>query len=155
MLKIGVESGNQEVLDDLQKGIDLETASLSLKNIKNAGIGTYLYFLFGTPSEGPLEARDTLDFVRKHSRVIDFLNLAVFNMPTNCPGIERFNLQKMREEDLSLYSNFEHPEGWNRDKVRSFIENEFKPDRAIRGIIHRNPPFFTSNHAAFFLREGN
>ncbi len=151
MLKIGIESGDQGVLDNLQKGIDLETASVSLHNIKRAGIGTYLYFLFGTPAEGRSEAIHTLDFVQKHSRVIDFLNLAIFNMPTNGPGIERFNVQKIYEGDLSLYSNFEHPKGWNRDKVRSFVESEFKTDPAVRSIIQRNPPFFTSNHAAFFL----
>jgi hypothetical protein len=152
MLKIGIESGDQGVLDDLQKGIDLDTVSVSLKNIKNAGIGTYLYFLFGTPSEGPLEAGHTLDFVKRHSNAIDFLNLAIFNMPANDPGVGRFNAHKTYEGDLSLYSNFEHPKGWNRDKVRSFMDNEFKTEPAIRNIIRRNPPFFTSNHAAFFLK---
>jgi|WetSurMetagenome_2_1015567.scaffolds.fasta_scaffold07284_4 radical SAM superfamily enzyme YgiQ (UPF0313 family) len=151
MLKIGIESGDQGVLDNLQKGIDLETVSVSLKNIKNAGIGTYLYFLFGTPSEGPVEARHTLDFVKRHGNAIDFLNLAIFNMPTNDPGAERFNAHQIYEGDLSLYSNFEHPKGWSRDKVRSFVNNEFRMEPVIRNIIRRNPPFFTSNHAALFL----
>jgi radical SAM superfamily enzyme YgiQ (UPF0313 family) len=153
MLKIGIESGDQRVLDDLQKGIDLETASLALKNIKNAGIGTYLYFLFGTPPEGPSEARHTLDFVKKHSNVIDFLNLAIFNMPAHGPDVEKYNTSKFYEGDLSLYSGFEHPKGWNRNKVRTFLDNEFKRDPAIRNIIQRDPPFFTSNHAAFFLND--
>ena len=151
MLKIGVESGDQRVLDDLQKGIDLETVSLALKNIKNAGIGTYLYFLFGTPPEGPMEARHTLDFVKRHSHEIDFLNLAIFNMPLHGPDGERVRGQEFYEGDLSLYTNFEHPKGWNRNKVRAFMDNEFKADPAIRSIIRRNPPFFTSNHAPFFL----
>jgi hypothetical protein len=155
MLKIGIESGDQGVLDDLQKGIDLETASVSLKNIKNAGIGTYLYFLFGTPPEGPSEARHTLDFVKRHSHAIDFLNLAIFNMPAHGPDVGRFNAHKFYEGDLSLYSKFEHPKGWNRDKARSFIDNEFKMDPAIKNIIRRNPPFFTSNHAAFFLNSSD
>jgi radical SAM superfamily enzyme YgiQ (UPF0313 family) len=153
MLKIGIESGDQGVLDDLRKGIDLGTASLSLKNLKNAGIGTYLYFLFGTPSEGPTEARHTLDFVKRHSGVIDFMNLAIFNMPTHGLDAERFNLRDIYEGDLSLYSNFEHPKGWNRHRVRSFVEDEFKTEPAIRNIVRRNPPFFASNHAAFFLKD--
>ncbi len=152
LLKIGIESGDQRVLDDLQKGIDLETVSVSLKNIKNAGIGTYLYFLFGTPPEGPLEARHTMDFVKRHSNAIDFLNLAIFNMPAHGPDVERLNAHKFYEGDLSLYSSIEHPKGWNRDKVRFFMDNEFKTDPAIKNIIRRNPPFFTSNHAAFFLK---
>jgi hypothetical protein len=153
MLKIGIESGSQRVLDDLQKGVDLETASLALNNIKNAGIGTYLYFLFGTPPEGPLEAKQTLDFVNKHANTIDFLNLAIFNLPAHGPDVEKYQISKFYEGDLSLYSGFEHPRGWNRDKVRFFLENEFKRDPKIRNIIQRDPPFFTSNHAAFFLND--
>ena len=51
MLKLGVESGDQAVLDRMQKGIDLQTASLALKTLKRAGIASYVYLLFGTPGE--------------------------------------------------------------------------------------------------------
>ena len=148
-----VESGDQGVLDQLNKGINLETVSIALKNLKEAGIGTYLYFLFGTPPEGPSEAEKTTDFVRKHHDMIDFINLAIFNMPVNGPDAGRYNTEKFYEGDLSLYSDFEHPKGWNRGKVRAFLDNEFKKAPDIREIIRRTPPFFTSNHAAFFLKE--
>jgi hypothetical protein len=151
MLKIGIESGDQAVLDHLHKGIDLESASLSLRNIKKAGIGTYLYFLFGTPPEDYPAAKRTLEFVKKHHNEIDFMNLAIFNMPLHGPDADNLVTNKFYEGDLSLYSNFEHPKGWNRDLVRNFLENEFKRDPAVRTILMRNPPFFTSNHAAFFL----
>jgi len=151
MLKIGIESGDQAVLDRLQKGVDLESVSISLKNIKMAGIGTYLYFLFGTPPEGPLEAMNTLDFVKRHNKEIDFLNLAIFNMPIHGPDAEKYDTSEFYEGDLSLYSSFRHPKGWGRGVVRAFLDNEFKKDPAIRAIVKRNPPFFTSNHAAFFM----
>ncbi|MGD9159028.1 MAG: hypothetical protein PVG39_11520 [Desulfobacteraceae bacterium] len=151
MLKIGVESGDQGVLDALNKGIDLTTVSIALKNLRDAGIGTYLYFLFGTPPEGPSEAKHTLDFVKKHLDMIDFMNLAIFNMPCNGPDAERYNTDKFYEGDLSLYSSFEHPKGWNRGNVRTFLDNEFKKAPGIREIVRRTPPFFTSNHAPFFV----
>ena len=150
MLKIGVESGDQGVLNALNKGIDLTTVSIALKNLKNAGIGTYLYFLFGTPPEGPSEAMHTMDFVKKHHTLIDFMNLAIFNMPVNSPDSNKYNTDKFYEGDLSLYSSFEHPGGWDRGRVRTFLDNEFKKDPAIREIVKRTPPIFTSNHAAFF-----
>jgi hypothetical protein len=153
MLKIGIESGNQEVLNQLHKGINLEAASLSLKSIKKAGIGTCLYFLFGTPPEGYREAMCTMDFVKRHHNEIDFMNLAIFNMPLYGPDVSNLVTSKFYEGDLSLYSNFEHPKGWNRNAVRAFLDNEFKKDPAIRSIVMRNPPFFTSNHAAFFLKK--
>jgi len=151
MLKIGIESGDQGVLDQLQKGISLETASVSLKNIKKAGIGTYLYFLFGTPPEGLSEADRTMEFVKRYNEEIDFLNLAIFNMPLHGPDAEKYDRSEFYEGDLSLYSNFKHPKGWNRDKVRAFLDSKFKKDYSIRKIIRKNPPFFTSNHAAIFL----
>jgi len=72
MLKLGLESGDQGVLDAMQKGINLEEASLALKTLKKAGIATYIYLLFGTPPESLTEARKTLDFVAKHHEQIDF-----------------------------------------------------------------------------------
>ncbi len=51
MLKLGLESGDQGVLDGMQKGIDIETASQALKTLKKAGIAAYVYLLFGTPWE--------------------------------------------------------------------------------------------------------
>jgi len=152
MLKIGIESGDQGVLDGLQKGVDLEAVSLALKNIKASGIGTYLYFLFGTPPEGPLEARNTLGFVKRHHEEIDFLNLAIFNMPVHGPDAERYDTMEFYEGDLSFYSGFRHPKGWDRGIVRAFLDDEFRKDPAIRAIIKRTPPFFTSNHAPFFMQ---
>ena len=61
MLKIGLESGDQGVLDALDKGIILTEASMALKNLSDAGIGTYIYLLFGTPSETTSGYSRTID----------------------------------------------------------------------------------------------
>jgi len=152
MLKLGLESGDQGVIDSEGKGIDLAVASRALASLKKAGIGTYVYLLFGTPSESEDEARNTLDFTVRHSRFIDFLNLAIFNMPVNSPDAERFATSLHYEGDLSLYTGFSHPRGWNRQKVRRFLESEFKKHPAISRILLNEPPIFTSNHAVFFVR---
>ncbi len=150
MLKLGMESGDQAVLDAMQKGVDLEEASSALKTIKKAGIATFVYLLFGTPPETLAEARKTLDFVAKHHEEIDFLNLAIFNLPVYGPDTESLETRIFYEGDLSLYVDFEHPRGWNRKRVRQFLDKEFKRHRAIAPILRRDPPVFTSNHAAFF-----
>lgn len=51
------------------------------------------------------------------------------------------------------YRNFAHPRGWNRPQVRQFIDKEFRRHPSIAEIIRRDPPFFTSNHGAFFARR--
>jgi radical SAM superfamily enzyme YgiQ (UPF0313 family) len=150
MLKLGLESGDQTVLDDLQKGINLEEASSALKNLKKAGIATYVYLLFGTPPEGLIEARRTLEFVVKHHDCIGFLNLAIFNMPIYGPEAQQMKTKTFYEGDLSLYTSFDHLKGWSRQLIRQFLDKEFKRHPAIASILRRDPPVFTSNHAPFF-----
>jgi radical SAM superfamily enzyme YgiQ (UPF0313 family) len=153
MLKLGLESGDQTVLDSLQKGIHLEEASSALKNLEKAGIATYVYLLFGTPPEGLIEARRTLEFVVKHHECIGFLNLAIFNMPIHGPETRKMETKSFYEGDLSLYASFDHPKGWSRRLIRQFLDKEFKRHPAIAPILRRDPPVFTSNHAPFFVMD--
>ena len=153
MLKLGIESGDQEVLDQLNKGIDLPTASAVLKTLKRAGIATYCYFLFGTPPETQKCATKTLDFVCQHHECIDFLNLAIFNLPSQSIEAQSLATHNFYEGDLSLYKNFQHPLGWQRPAVRNFLEKTFKKHPTVALILRRTPEFFTSNHALFFVCE--
>jgi hypothetical protein len=152
MLQLGVESGDQDVLDDMGKGFDLETASSALKNLRKAGIATYVYLLFGTPSETFEKARKTLDFAVQHSDQIHFLNLAIFNLPTYGPDAQKLQTGDFYEGDLSLYRSFPHPRGWDRHLVRGFLSREFKKHPAIAPILRKTPPIFTSNHAPFLVK---
>ena len=151
MLKLGLESGDQTVLDSLQKGTNLEGISSALRNLKKAGIATYIYLLFGTPLESLIEARRTLEFVVKHHDCIGFLNLAIFNMPIHSLETRQMETKFFYEGDLSLYANFNHPKGWSRQFIRQFLDKEFKRHPAISAILRRDPPVFTSNHAPFFI----
>lgn len=152
MLKLGIESGSQEVLDKMQKGTRLEEISVTLKNLAKAGIGTYVYLLFGTPQEEYSQAQQTLEFTAKHAEYINFLNLAIFNMPLSSCIHGEYESDAFDEGDLALYRNFVHPTGWDRKHVRRFLSKEFKRNKNIKEIIKNDPPSFTSNHAPFFCR---
>jgi radical SAM superfamily enzyme YgiQ (UPF0313 family) len=131
------------------KGIDLETASQVLKNLRETGIAVYCYLLFGTPGETQIEAQRTRDFVARHHQEISFLNLAIFNMPLFGDEAQEYGDQPFFEGDLSLYTAFRHPGSWDRRQVRRFLESEFKRHPAIAAIVRNDPPFFSSNHAPF------
>jgi len=150
MLKMGLESGDQEVLDRLGKGIDLATAARALRNLKAAGIATYVYLLFGTPAEDLAAARRTLAYVEANAAGIDFLNIALFNMPAFAAAASGLATRPFSAGDLSLYEDFAHPRGWNRREVRRFIDGEVKRSPGIAAILSRTPPAFTSNHAPLF-----
>ncbi|WP_319523667.1 radical SAM protein [Breoghania sp.] len=150
MLKLGVESGDQAVLDALSKGIDIAMASRALSALHRAGIATYVYLLFGTPAEDEAAARRTLAFTRDHAECIDFLNLAIFNLPAHGSEADTLETADFYAGDLSLYREFVHPKGWDRSRVRPFLSKAFKKQPAIQAILNNDPPFFTSNHAPFF-----
>ncbi|HSW62580.1 MAG TPA: hypothetical protein VLH56_04590 [Dissulfurispiraceae bacterium] len=150
MLKLGIESGDQSVLDALSKGINVEMASKALRSLRNAGIATYVYLLFGTPAEALPEARKTLEFTERNADAISFLNLAIFNMPVGTSDAEKYGTAAFYEGDLSLYTDFEHPAGWGRRQVRLFLDGEFRRIQAVSAILKKQPSYFTSNHAPFF-----
>ncbi len=152
MLKLGLESGNQAVLDTMHKGINLDLAAGTLKALQGAGIASYVYLLFGTPAESKVEARHTLDFIANHADGVTFLNLAIFNMPICSPEASTLEVSGFNEGDLSLYTDFVHPQGWNRTDVRRFLDREFRRHPAVASILRRDPPYFTSNHAPFFTK---
>nr|WP_320050987.1 radical SAM protein [uncultured Desulfuromonas sp.] len=151
MIKLGVESGDNQVLECMDKGVTVELTERVLASLKQAGIATYIYLLFGTPTENRTAAEVTRDFICRNHDAIGFLNLAIFNLPTNSPDAQRLKLRPFYQGDLSLYSDFEHPQGWNRGEVRRFIDKQIKKEPVIATILRRDPPQFTSNHAAFFI----
>jgi len=150
LLKLGLESGSQTVLDAMTKGIRLELVARVLASLQAAGIATYVYLLFGTPSESLAEARQTLEFTVRFREAITFLNLAIFNMPRTSSEAAALPGAGFSEGDLSLYRDFTHPRGWDRRSVRTFLDREFKRQPPIAHILRRDPPLFTSNHAPFF-----
>jgi hypothetical protein len=153
MLQLGLESGDQRVLDALGKGTRLEEIETALGNLAASSIGVYLYVLFGTPAEDRGAALRTRDFIAAHAAEIDFLNVAIFNLPVSSPEAPGLETSAFYEGELSLYSDFRHPAGWDRSAVRDFLERDFGAVPAIRGIAKRTPPVFTSSHAPFFLQS--
>ncbi len=152
MLLLGLESGDQQVLDQMNKGIDLTIVTKSLENLCKAGISTFVYLLFGTPQEDLNSARKTREFVIKHSECIDFLNLAIFNCPVNSSYAQDLPSNLFYDGDLSMYVEFNHPLGWNRPQIRAFLDKEFKRQPDIARMIRNTPQIFTSNHASFFTK---
>ncbi len=153
MLKIGLESGDDAVLEGMQKGVNAEQAGLALQALAAAKVATYIYLLFGTPWEDEAAALRTLAFVNKHTKAITFINPAIFNLPLNAMSDAKLELKSFYTGDLQLYSDFSHPLGWGRKEVRHFLDRTFKRDPAAAAILRRTPPCFTSNHAAFFAES--
>lgn len=152
MLQLGLESGDQDVLDAMAKGTRIDEISEALGLLSKASIGVYLYVLFGTPAEDRAAAMRTRDFIVRNSSAIRFLNVAVFNLPAASPDARSLRTRSFYDGDLSLYREFRHPSGWDRRAIRDFLVRDFEAHPDIRAILRRTPPIFTSSHAPFFLQ---
>jgi radical SAM superfamily enzyme YgiQ (UPF0313 family) len=145
LLQLGLESGSQAALDRLRKGTRLADAAVILANLRRAGIATYVYVLLGAPGETVDEAEQTLHFLEENAASIDFLNLAIMNLPRQAAGDEL-----PEDAALGFYQESLPSPGWDRQAVRRFLQQRLLGSPAIRAIVNRTPPIFTSNHAFLF-----
>jgi hypothetical protein len=86
MLQLGLESGSRRVLARLRKGIDLELVGATLHQLADAGIGVYLYVMFGVPGETREDALRTTELVASHAERIGYLNTSLLNLPVCSPA---------------------------------------------------------------------
>jgi radical SAM superfamily enzyme YgiQ (UPF0313 family) len=108
----GVESGNQEMLDKMKKGITVEQAETAVKLCRKHKIKTYLLFVLGLPWETRETAMDTIEFAKKLDG--DFVD---FNIAYPLPGTEYFEIAKDSALcDLNSLSGFDYA----NPLVRSF-----------------------------------
>ncbi|WP_027714596.1 B12-binding domain-containing radical SAM protein [Desulfuromonas sp. TF] len=157
MLQLGLESGSQAVLDRLGKGTRLEDAAAILERLHEAGISTYVYVMLGTPGETEEDAVRTLDFLEEHAARISFLNISIMNLPRESSLVGEDGGAEIRSsallddgQPLGLYRSFEPATGWGRGEARRFLRRRLLASPAVREIVNRVPPWFTSNHAPFF-----
>lgn len=65
-LSFGMESGNQRVLDLIDKGTKLEYMSEAMRNFAEAGVAVQLMAFTGFPTETVAEAEETRQFIRNN-----------------------------------------------------------------------------------------
>ncbi|OEU74821.1 MAG: radical SAM protein [Desulfuromonadales bacterium C00003093] len=158
MLQLGLESGSQQVLDRLGKGITVASAKKILGNLHEAGIAAYVYIMLGTPGETEADAEMTLAFLEAEAEKIAFLNISIMNLPRSSGmlddpaqyGMTEAQLQDDRSE-LGLYQRYQVSGDWDRSAARRFLHKRLLGSAVIRERVNRKPPMFTSNHSLFFL----
>jgi radical SAM superfamily enzyme YgiQ (UPF0313 family) len=79
----GIESGNEQILKRIKKGITKEMVRKAVKTAKHVGMKTWGYFLLGLPDDTEETMMDTIEF----SESLD-LDLPVFHAAYIYPGTE-------------------------------------------------------------------
>ncbi|MEO7201071.1 MAG: hopanoid biosynthesis associated radical SAM protein HpnJ [Candidatus Tumulicola sp.] len=65
VLLVGFESGNQEILYRIKKGLKLEMAREFMKNCHKLGIKVHGTFIIGLPVDTPETVRETIEFAKE------------------------------------------------------------------------------------------
>lgn len=65
MIFFGCESGNQEMLNRIKKGLTVEQNYKGIKIVKDSGLKTFSSFMIGLPGETKAQIMDTIDFTKK------------------------------------------------------------------------------------------
>jgi len=85
-LKFGVESGNQQVIKNSGKRLDLDRVRQSVRITRDLGIKSHLTFMFGLPGETKETVIETIEFAKELNP--DSLQ---FSIATPFPGSSYYN----------------------------------------------------------------
>lgn len=87
MVSFGIESGSQEMLDNMKKGITLEQVKDAIKACKKTGLRSIAYFVFGLPGETSETMQESIDFaIELDPYVVQFF------VATPFPGTEFYSV---------------------------------------------------------------
>lgn len=89
LLRFGVESGVQEILDNIKKDIRIEETIETFRWAKEARLDTHAHLMMGMPGETQGTIDKTIRFVRQIAPTI-----ITFGICTPYPGTELFNIVK-------------------------------------------------------------
>ena len=131
LVGFGIESGNQEVLDKVNKRITLAQIENAVRLAKKAGVETFGFFILALLGETEQSMRNTIEFAKKLP-----LDIAKFDICMPYPGTPYYEILRaennLRSKDWSKYIYhqieepiFEHPNiSW--DVIRKYYKKSFR-----------------------------
>lgn len=99
MIRLGVESGSQEVLDRIKKGLTLRQIEEGVRRVKKHGIQALGGFMFGFPYDSRASVEATIQFAKKLSP-----DQVQFSINMCYPGTSLY--EYAQENDLLLAGSF-------------------------------------------------
>jgi radical SAM superfamily enzyme YgiQ (UPF0313 family) len=141
-IRYGIESGNQEILNSMNKGITLMTAEKAIKMTKSLGIETLSFFMIGYPGEDEEKIKSTIDFAIKldtdwamFSNVVPFPKTELLELAYKMKLLkdknywENFVLGKTNKEIPYQFPNLDN---WIKIAFRRFY---FRPKFVLRTAL--------------------
>jgi anaerobic magnesium-protoporphyrin IX monomethyl ester cyclase len=115
---LGVESGDENILKRVKKGINLESVKRAAKMTKEAGIRVDCFFMIGLPGDNATSMQKTIDFAKELKP-----NTANFSMTIPFPGTELYDeIKNSSSAKLFMDSRYGLDSGYNSATVAYTVE---------------------------------
>jgi hopanoid biosynthesis associated radical SAM protein HpnJ len=130
LLLVGYESGNQQILENIKKGIQLEEARQFTRHCRELGIIIHGTFILGLPGETPATIRQTIEFAKE----MDPFSLQV-SLAAPYPGTELyrqalengwFGNDRTLVDDHGQQSAALEYDGLSREEIFASVERFYK-----------------------------
>lgn len=108
MVKFGVESGSQKILDNIKKGTTIEQAVESFRLSREVGLSTHAHFMLGNPGDTRETVEETINFALSLQPTT-----ATFGISTPFPGTELYHQVTQRYSEINYQQQArEHVSGF-------------------------------------------
>lgn len=124
MLRFGIESGSQKILDDCRKGLTVKQIKEASALVKKKGMRTHVTVMFGLPGETKETMMLTLNLVKELDP-----DYAQFTIATPYPGTRYYQL--MKEQGRLISDDWSDYDGSCRSVVRLDGLDNIELDRFI------------------------
>lgn len=104
-ISFGMESGNQRILDLIDKGTKVDCMSETMKNFANAGVAVQLMAFTDFPTETPSEKKETFDFIERNNDYWATGGMGTFLLTGTsmiAKNPERFGIKVIETEDADI-----------------------------------------------------
>jgi len=128
MIAYGVESGNQEGIDYLQKGITLTQIRRAFALTRRAGIKPMAYFILGIPVETYEQGLQTIAFARELNP-----DYAQFSILSPFQGTKLYEDAKAR----GWYQEVDAQNPFDKDQKRPVLISEKWSEESLRKILRQ------------------
>ncbi|MFH1229781.1 MAG: radical SAM protein [Candidatus Aenigmatarchaeota archaeon] len=138
----GYESGNQEILNNIKKGITLQQAIDATRITKEVGIKIHGYFMIGNPGETEETIKQTIAFAKKLDP-----DTAQFTMATPFPGTELYEIFLSKSHEIKEFKDYRWyndavfvPSGMTKEQLlklhgKAYREFYMRPKYILRSIL--------------------
>jgi len=136
LIAYGVESGNQEGLDYLRKGITLPQIRRAFELTRQAGIRPMAYFILGIPVETFEQSLRTIEFAKELNP-----DYAQFSILSPYPGTKLYQEAKAK----GWYQEVDANNPFDKDQKRPVLLSENWSSTSLKEILRRA-------HKEFYFR---